>query len=882
MPWWSRFLRSLRPDRVGDEIDEELASHLEEAAANGRDPEEARRAFGVPARHRDASRDVRVLPAVDALRTDLRFGWRQIRKDRVTSAAAILSLGLAMGSSIAVFRIVDAVLFRPLPVAHPERLFDLVRLGADAHGAPTEDDSCEYPLFLRMRDLVADRADLLAISFAGRVDVFHDASQDAEKASRQYVSGAMFGVFGLRPALGRLLTASDDVTQGTHPFAVLSYDYWTRRFGRDPAAIGRTFRVASTTYQIVGVAPAGFTGTEVGVPVDFFVPAMMNPSVTRPDAGWFRAMVALHAGVPIGDVLGPLRTSYQSYQQERAQGLVGVPPEYMRAFLNHTLVARPAGAGVSSLQRNYTRALTALAGFVVLVLLIACANISSLKIAQAEARSREMALRVSIGAGRGRLVQLVFVESAIVALAAGGVGALVAWWAAPFVVSRLNPPANAVALALPVDGRVVLFSLVLTCGIALLFGLLPALRASGTAPVGALKGPGAAGRRRPSHLPLAAQVAFCTLVLLVGGLFVSTFERLAAQPVGFSAERLMNLDTIAQPGQPLAAWNQLGAELAAVPGVESTAVAGWALLSGDISSAFIWINGAPTDGAPAYFLGVSPGWIGAVKIPLVAGRDLRETDRSPGAAIVNEAFAREYFPGRNPLGQVFERQLGTGTRPRYEIVGVVGNARYRNIREAITPTAYVPLSSLDAAGLPRRLAQATIVVRTAAADPVTLAAALRGAVRATSGFRVSAIQTQQAIEDAQTVRERLLATLAWFFASVALALTAIGIYGVLYYSVQQRQREIGICRAIGARGREIVWRVTGRIAFVLAAGTVAGLAAGLLASRSLTTLLFGVRATDVRQLAVPSIVVIAASLLAALPPVLRALRVNPTVILRNE
>lgn len=882
MSWWSRLARTFRPDRLSDELDEELASHLEEAVAHGRDPREARRALGGPARNRDASRDIKLLPWLDGLRADIRFGWRQVLKNRVTTAAAILSLGLAMGASIATFRVVDAVLLRPLPIAHPERLFDLVRLGTDPHGVPTEDDTCEYPLFLRMRDLVRDRADVIAVSFAFHVDVFYDGSQDVEKASRQFVSGTMFDVFGLRPAAGRLLTPDDDVAPGASPYAVLSYEYWTRRFGRDPSAIGRTLRVVGTSYQIVGVAPAGFTGTEPGVAVDFFVPTMMNPAVGRPDASWFRAMVALHPGVPMGNVLEPLRSTYQSYQEDRAKGFVGMPPEYMRAFLTHTIVARRAGAGVSSLQRNYARALAALAGFVALVLLIACTNIASLKIAQAAARSREMALRVSIGAGRGRLVQLILVENLIIALAAGGVGACVAWWAAPFVVSRLNPPANAITLALPIDWRLATFTLALTCAVAILFGVLPALRASGASPAAALKGGLADGPRQSLHAPIAGQVAFCALVLFVAGLFVSTFDRLAAQPVGFAAENLIDLDTVAQPSQPPAVWSQLAADLAAVPGVTSTAVSMWALLSGEASNGLISVNGASATDVPAYFLGVSPGWIGVMKIPFVAGRDFRDTDQSPGAAIVNEAFAKEYFPGRDPVGLSFERQLGTATRPRYVIVGVVRNARYRNVREAITPTAYIPLATLDAAGRPRRLAEQTITVRTSVADPMLLAPALRRAVHQNAGFRVTAFQTQEEIDEAQTVRERLLAALAWFFSGVALALTAIGIYGVLYYTVQQRQREIGICRAIGAAGGDIVWRVTRRIALVLAAGTIAGLSAGLIVSRFLATLFYGVRATDPWQIGLPLIAVAAASALAAVPPVLRALWVSPTVILRGD
>ena len=884
MGWWSRFVRTLCPGRALDEIDEELASHVEEAVAGGRDRDEARRALGLPARSREASRDIRILPWLDALRSDLRFGSRQLLKNPVTSAAAVLSLGLALGACVGAFRLVDAVLLRPLPIAHPDRLFVLTRVGADAHGAPTVDDYCEYPLFVRMRDRVGDRADLVAISHSSATDVSFRGDAETEKAYRQFVSGTMFGVFGLQPALGRLLTPDDDAAPGASPTAVLSYDYWTRRFDRDASVVGRTIHAGSFTYQIVGVAPAGFTGTEPGLPVDFFVPTMMNPQVTRPDSSWFRAYVSLHAGVRLGSVLEPLRATFQITEAERAKTFVGLPPEYMRAFLSQVLQARPAPAGVSYFQQTYTRALAALAGFVGLVLLIACANISNLKLAQAAARSREMALRTSIGAGRGRLVQLMLVESALVAAAGAIVGAAVAWAAAPFVASRLTAPGDLTALVLPIDWRVASFGLVLTAGVALLFGLLPALRASATSSVGALKGGLAVpAGRHTLDAPVAAQVAFCALVLLIGGLFVSTFDRLAGRSTGFSAARVLDLDTVAEPAQPLSVWKDVVAALNAAPGVEAAAASQWALLSGNGSNGFIWINGAPTTNTPSYFLGVTPGWRGLMNIPLVDGRDLRETDPSPGAALVNEAFAKEFFPGRRAVGQSFERQLGSSSRPRYEIVGVVGNARYRNLRETMTPTAYIPLGVVSANAVTTRpLAEATLVVRSAAEDPTSLVPSLRRIVGATPGLRVSEVETQRGIDDAQVVRERLLATLAWFFSLVALALTAIGIYGVMYYKVQQRQREIGICRAIGARGRDIVWRVTGRLVAVISIGCVAGVAIGLATTRYLVALLYGVRATDARQLAIPLVAVLASGVLASVPPILRALRVSPTTILRGD
>jgi putative ABC transport system permease protein len=882
MAWWSRFARTFGRDRLAKEFDEELESHLEEAVAQGRDPIEARRALGGASQQREASLDVRTLPRLEAVLADGRFGWRQIRKNPITSAAAVLSLGLAMGACLAAFRIVDAVLLRPLPIAHPERLFLLVRHGVDAHGTPTEDDSCEYPVFVRMRDRVRDRADLLAISHASEVDVFYGSEADAEKAYRQFVSGSMFAAFGLQPAGGRLLSDQDDASPGASPYAVVSYDYWTRRFGRQSDTIGRTLRIGTTTFTIVGIAPPGFTGTEPGLSPDLFVPVSMNPMVRQEDSSWFRAFVRVHDGVTIDRVLAPLRVEFQSTQEMRAKGFVGLSPEYLRAFLDRTLVADRAATGVSGLQRTYAGALAVIAVFVGFVLLIACANIAALKLAQTSARSREMALRVSIGAGRGRLIQLLLIESALIALASAAIGVAIAWESAPVVVSRLNPASSRIWLDLPIDWRVTTFGIALTMAVALLFGIWPAVRAGATSPLGSLKGHGAPVGSRMTYLPTAVQVAFCAFVLLIGGLLVATLDRLSHLPTGFTADRLVNLEAVAQPGQLPMLWDQVAADLRALPGVESAAIAGWPLLSGNGSNGFIWVNGAPTTDTLAYFLGVSPGWTKAMGIPFVDGRDFRDDDRSPGVAIVNEAFAKEFFRGRTAVGQSFERQLGSATRPRYQIIGVVKDARYRNLREPITPTAYIPFSALDATGALRQMASATFVVRGVRDDVGALVPALRRVVQARSGFRVSAVETQRDIDDGLTVRERLLAMLAWFFSIVALALTAIGVYGVLHYSVQRRQREIGICRAIGAPSADIAWRITSRIAVVLASGAVVGIALGLVAVRSLTALLFGVQPTDPQQLAIPLVAIVGSAVLAATPPVLRAIRVNPTVVLRAD
>jgi predicted permease len=345
-------------------------------------------------------------------------------------------------------------------------------------------------MFRQMRAAVKDQAELIAVSYAERTDLTYGSDQETGKAYRQYVSGWMFSSFGLRPALGRLFTEDDDLKPGAHPYAVLSYDYWTRRFGQDPKVIGRTFRIGNQLFEIVGVAQETFTGTETGTLTDIFVPTMMvkNNGISRSDYRWFRTLVKLNPDVAVAPVYERLRAVFRGFLDESVKGFSGNPKQEIEAYLSQKLLLTPAAAGVSELQKDYGRALAALAVLVAVVLLIACANVANLMTAQAAARAREMALRVSIGAGRWRLVQLVLVESALLALFAAAVAVIFAWWSAPFAIASINPPDNPARLSLPADWRLLGFGLALSAGVTLLFGLAPALRASAVKPASALKG----------------------------------------------------------------------------------------------------------------------------------------------------------------------------------------------------------------------------------------------------------------------------------------------------------------------------------------------------------------------------------------------------------
>jgi predicted permease len=884
MSLWSRITNVFRGDRLNREIDEEMESHIREAIEQGRDAAEARRAFGSALRRRDQSRDIRLIAWLDSLRADTIFGWRQLRKNKVTSAAAILSLAIAIGACTAAFRLIDALLLRPLPVANAERLYVASRQGV-FDGTTVSYDVWAYPAFQQMRAAVKDQAELIAVSNAEPADLTYKSDQEMEQATLQYVSGRMFSSLEIRPALGRVLTEDDDLKPGAHPYAVLSYDYWSHRFGQDPKIVGRTFLLGDRLYEIVGVAQGPFTGTQPGTMVDVFVPIVMHPGATHDDWTWHRTLALLEPGASVEPLRAKLRAISRAFDQDRMKGATsGMPKHILDAFLNQQVLLEPAASGASDLRSETRRPLEILGVLVALVLLIACANVANLMTAQASARAREMALRVSIGGGRWRLIQLMLVESAWLAFLAAALGAAFAWWSGPFVVGMINPPDNPARLVLPADWRVLGFGVALALAVTLLFGLAPALRASAVNPVSAIKGgEDPHSRRRLMHALVAVQVAFCFLVLFVAGLFVATFERLSNQPTGFSADRVLVLDTVAKQPQPSALWDQLAEHLRGMRGVEAVAMADQPLLGPVGWSNFVSVDGAPPNGVSVNMLSVSPGWLEAMKIPLFDGRDFGPNDAFPGSALVNQAFAKAYFHGESPVGRPFDLVFSGNTRLRFRAVGLVGDVRYRTVRERFLPQAYVPFRAVEASGEPSRRGGGKLLVRTASANPLALAQLLRREVpRARPEFRVSGIRTQGEVNQARTVRERLLATLALFFAIVALLLAGVGLYGVLHYSVLQRRREIGIRMAIGAPARSIARLAIVDVLAMALAGAAAGVALGMASARFMASLFYQVKATDLPMLAFPALALFAVALLAAVPAVIRAVRVDPVKMLRVE
>ena len=899
MGWLTRLARTFRSRKLDDELDEELRGHLEASAEDlaegGLPPEEAdreaRRRLGGALALREASRDVKLIPWLDSVARDVRFGLRVLRKDALVTGAAIVSLSLAIGACTAAFSLIEALILRPLPVAEPERLVYLTFTVRSVDGtldATEENASFSYPLFERLREAGRPYVDLFGMNYQEwrRPAVFDDSPGREERVRAQWVSGDAFARLGVRPALGRLLSAADDQHPGDHPVAVLSHAFWRRRFGGSPSVLGRSLTLEEKQLQIVGVAEERLVGTEAGLMTDLWVPNMMfdREALAQPGWQWFRIWGRLKPGVDAAQARQALQPVFTAFRRERAQGMrADEPPARIERYINAPLDVRSAANGPSALRKRFERPLWILAAVVGLLLLIACSNVANLLVARAARREREMALRISIGAGRARVVQQVLVESALLAVAACLLGGAFALLAAPLIVSRLAPASNPAYLELHLNGPLFAFLAGVGAVTTLLFGAVPALRASAVSPNAALKADGArhsVGRGLVRPL-VAAQVGFSFVVLFVTGLLLLSFYKLARLDPGFAKDGLVLVDvqtTGLRRGErtPHRVWTEVLAAARTVPGVRAASLSGFGLFSGNGWSMSVRLPGQAADAFEPYYLGVSPGFFETMGLPLLAGRDLepRDVEREGApAVVVNQAFARRYFPGESPLGRHFSLVDQDQKLADQEIVGLAGDARYLNLRDPVPPTVYVPQRD------DRRV---TIELRTAA-DPAAVAAALRPEIaRINPALRVDEVTTQSRLIDETILSERLLALLSGFFAVVALVLAAVGLYGVLSYAVARRTKEIGIRLALGARSAAVVRLVVGDVALLVASGLAGGVAVGLLLARFLASLLFEVRPSDFWSLALPLGWLLLATALAALPAAARAVRVDPTVALRYE
>jgi predicted permease len=755
-------------------------------------------------------------------------------------------------------------------------------------GDQRENTSFSYPLFERLRAAGRGRVDLFAAGYQGPTPAtFADSPDGRERIYRQFTSGTTFDELGIVPAAGRLLTAADDEKPGKHPVAVLSHSFWMRRFGGNPRVIGRWATLDREQFQIIGVAREGFTGVEPGIRTDAWAPMMMGgQALTNAGWQWFRVLGRLRPGVTRDEARAVLQPVFTNFLRERLKEFRQDEPRDRQArYVATPLLVRPAANGPSSLRVDFERPLWILAIVVGLVLLIACSNVANLLTARGAAREREMALRVSIGAGRGRLVQQLLIESAIVALAACAVAVAFAMVSAPVIVTMLAATETPVYLDLRPDQRLIAFAVVVTATTALLFGLAPAVRASGVSPIAALKAIGGrtSSRVRVLRPLVAAQVAFSLAILFLAGLLMVSFARLTHIDTGFEKSGL----TLVSIGGTLGSEDgaeqrivvgQILDRVRAMPGVRAASLSSWALFGGSGWSTHIRIPGKPPDSTEIYYLAVSPGFMNAMRIPLLDGRDLVARDADPQQAtpvLVNREFARRYFPGRRAVGGQFGRTEQREQLAPQQIVGLVGNAKYRDLRQPVPPTVYVPLDG------PGKFNAMTLQIRSF--QPTAIVWGLREVLRQVhSSLEVAEVQDQAALVDNTLLKERLLALLSGFFGVVSLVLAAIGLYGVLSYSVVQRTREIGIRVALGAPQRTVILAVLADIFIVTTVGLLLGLAGRIGLARFVRTILYEVTPYDVTSIALPLAVLLTAAVVAAVPPAVRAARVNPIEALRYE
>jgi predicted permease len=897
MSWLSRLVNVFRGDRVVDDLDDELRFHLESTAerlvAEGLTPDaaerEARRRLGNATVLRERSRDVKLLPWLDTIARDAVFGGKMLRKDAVATVAAVVSLGLAMGACAAAFMLVDALILRRLPVNDPDRLLYLA-LPPDTPTAPDgtprrEGTSFSYPLYQRFVEASGGRVELMVVAYQNtRQARFADAPDRRERVRAQYVSGNVFGQLGITPSLGRILTVDDDRAGDPRRVAVISHAFWRRRFGGDPSVLGTVLTLdRDKQHEIVGVAREGFSGVEPGILTDVWLPATSFEAgaLVGPGWQWFRIWGRLADGVAPEEAAQRLQPVLRQFRSERAaRRPADTPLDEQARYVNQRLVARSAATGPSSLRLDFEQPLLVLAAVVGLVLLLACSNVANLLLGRAIAREREMALRMAIGAGRRRLVQQLLVESAMLALAASVMAGVFAWLAAPMVLRWLSPDDMPAYLDLRFNsaaaGFLVLMALVTTLG----FGLIPSVRASSVSPIEALKCAGRL-RVRPRLLQplLTVQVALSLAVLSVSALLLFSFDRLSSVSPGFRADGIVlaDVETVDDVDRQVGrrALIELLARVRSLPEVTSASASAWPLLTGAGWITSIRLPGGQLDGQPVNFLEVTPGFMDTMGIPLRAGRDVAPADLDaiePRSVLVNEMFAREYFPAQSALGRLFERPHGDGVVLQ-EIVGIVGDAKYESLREDVPPTVYVPLRGRDGATLQVRTGQPLAVI----------AGRLRAEARRTSpALLLTEVTLQSTLVTNTLLRERLLALLSGFFGGVSLVLAAVGLYGVLSYSVVQRTREIGIRRALGAGRGAAVKRILADVAVYGALGVVLGTAFGAYGARFLTALLYDVEPLEPATVLAPIAVLLVVGAVAAAVPARRAASVDPLVALRDE
>jgi predicted permease len=881
---WRRLTALLRRDQIDADLAEEMRLHVElraqQQAEAGVSTEEARyaaqRRFGNALLWKEAGRDSWGWRWLESCLQDLRYALRMLRRSPGFTAAAVLSLALGIGANTAIFTLIDALLLRMLPVNEPQQLVWLARFTLERTGG----HSFPYPFYRELREQKSVLSGLLCysgMSAALNIDGI------AERATGELVSGNYFEVLGLKPVIGRVFTAEDEKTPGAGRVAMLSYGYWVRRFGADPAVVGRVIHLS--------VSPRGFDGLDIGQSVDVRIPIVMQAEMwaeksfleSRND-WWMDLVGRLRPGITREQAQAALQPQFVAYVRTLAEPH---PTEYQRrVFASQRIALDPMARGEQRLGRQFGRSLYVLMAVVGTVLLIACVNIANLLLARSAAREREIAIRLAIGAGRGRLMRQMLTESLSLAMMGGLLGIGVAYVGTRILASFLPPDYHVTpSIGLAPDLRVLAFTFAVAIVSGILFGLAPALQSVRISVTPELKGGKATGRTSVAigKLLVSAQVALSVLLLAGAGLFARSLHNLYTMDMGFARENVL----VARIDPTLSAYTperlrqfyrEATAQVAALPGVRSASYAWINLVAQSGWGSGIKVEGyTPREGDPGPDRNaIASDYFHTLGIPILAGRDFGPQDQanSPHVAIVNEKFARFYFGNQNPIGRLIGPQ--GDDKPTFTIVGVVKNGKYADLREETSRFWYIPYEQLDRTG------SLYLFVRSVG-RPETMISTIRGAVQKIDHrvlFDDPKTLDVQIDEDLST--DRLLATLSAFFSILAVLLASIGLYGVMAYSVARRTHDIGIRMALGAQRRDVLWMVLRQAFLLVVAGIAIGVPLTFALTRVVSSLLYGLSSSDPLTLSAAVLILFAIAALASYLPARRASRLDPMTALHYE
>ncbi|HLZ91389.1 MAG TPA: ABC transporter permease [Candidatus Acidoferrum sp.] len=832
-----------------------------------------------------------------AMWQDIRFGARMLAKHPGFTMIAVLTLALGIGANTAIFSLVSQVLLRRLPVQNPSELVILRSPGPTTGHVWSDGDEAQsfsYPMYKGLRDTNSVFSGMLA-RFAFPATIAEHGQ--TERGSGELVSGNYFDVLGLRPVLGRLFMADDDRIPSAQPIVVLSYAYWTHRFGGNPDVLNQSLLVNNTELTVVGVAQAGFTGIQVGQSADIFVPLMMKAQMTPERNGleewnnyWLAVLARRKPGLSMSQTEAGINAAYRPLLQEQLAKINDWGKEKRQRFTDKKILLISGAKGRTTLQSDSGQALTALFVMVALVLLIACTNVANLLLAQGAARQRELGIRSAMGASRGRMVRQLLAESLLCALAGGALGLLIGVWLMNLLTPIVAANLSIKGLSTSLDPGILSFAAGATIVSGIFFGLIPAWRVTRTAVAQTLKDQATTTSAGTSHVGarkmlVAGQVAF-TLLLLAGAfLFTRTLSNLRKQNLGLRTENVVTfaispiLNGYDTP-RSIALLDQLRARMAAIPGVRAVGTSELGTLTGSDMGSNITIEGSKdlsSEDSHVNFDPVSPGYFSTLGVPLLAGREFNEGDGpgKPKVAVISEAMAKKYFVGRNPMGLHFA--FGSGkVQPDIEIVGVVKDVKQSHVRDADVPYIYLPYAQRPT------IREMTFYTYTQQ-DPLLAVSALRSTVRELdANLPIFDIKTMERVVDQDLFGERIVAALSATFGTLAALLAAMGIYGVLAYLVVQRTREIGIRMALGAETSHVRFLIVKEVGSMVLLGVAIGLPLAYGLARFSESLLFGVHAGDPAVYALGLALIAVIALAACYIPARRATRVDPLVALRYE